>query len=135
MEAEKIFYIILLIYLSEVMQHFVHTNKSSKHVILMSMTLSLGPLSLLQLEIVAKYGHPGAQTEGDEGEEDDHEDLHYTHHCPHHCHHDECHHSRHPLRQEGRCPEGREHTEVSGVQGEVEQDSQVTPGQGDGGVG
>ena len=41
----------------------------------MSMTLSLGPLALLQLEIVAKYGHPGAQAEGDEGEEDDHEDL------------------------------------------------------------
>ena len=34
-----------------------------------------GPLALLQLEIVAKHGHPGAQAEGDEREEDDHEDL------------------------------------------------------------
>ena len=39
------------------------------------MTPLPGPLSLLQLEIVAKYGHPGAQAEGDEGEEDDHQDL------------------------------------------------------------
>ena len=51
---------------------------------------------------------------------------HHASQCPHHCHHDECHHSRHPLRQEGRCPEGRQDTEVCGVQGEVEQDSQVT---------
>ena len=67
-----------------------------------------GPGRLLQSEVEAEDRHPGAETEWDQGEEEDHQE-----------------HPGHPLCEEGHRPDGGQQPEMGCIDCQVEKDHYV----------